>query len=116
MDTLYLDPQTWDLLTDSNGNIAMATDEYAIAQDVASAGLLWKGEHIYNSVRGIPYKNGILGQRPSIAMLADWYTTEGLTVPNVAAVNPVFQFDQRKLSGQLQITTDNGEQINVNIG
>ena len=113
MDTLYLDDD-WDLIVDASGNIAMATDEYAIAQDVASAGLLWKGEHIYDSTRGIPYKNGVLGQRPSVAMLADWYTTEGLTVPNVASVEPIFSYAQRQLTGQLQITTDSGEQVNVN--
>ena len=35
--TLLLDPDTWDLTVDNNGNIAVAAPPYAVAQDVASA-------------------------------------------------------------------------------
>ena len=44
MNTLYLDPQSWDLVLDAAGNIAMAKDPYAKAQDVASACRLFSGE------------------------------------------------------------------------
>ena len=35
--TLLLDRTVWDLLLDGSGNIAIATEPYATAQDVASA-------------------------------------------------------------------------------
>ena len=41
MNTLYLDPQSWDLVLDAAGNIAMAKGPYAKAQDVASAKKRW---------------------------------------------------------------------------
>lgn len=37
MNTLYLDQESWDLTLDTAGNIALAKDPYAKAQDVASA-------------------------------------------------------------------------------
>ena len=47
--TLLLDRTTWDLCLDANGNIAMATGPYAIAQDVASAVRLW-----HDTTKGVP--------------------------------------------------------------
>ena len=40
---MFLNPDTWDLVVDDYGNIAMAESPYAIAQDVASACRLWLG-------------------------------------------------------------------------
>ena len=37
MNTLLLDLTNWDLLVDASGNIAVASDPYSVAQDVASA-------------------------------------------------------------------------------
>ena len=36
MNTLFLNPATWDLMVDAEGNIAMAEAPYSTAQDVAS--------------------------------------------------------------------------------
>lgn len=115
MNTLYLLPDTWDLTVDASGNIAMASDPYAVAQDVASACLLWQGEALFDVRRGIPYKTGVLGHLPPIAMLFDWYRTEAELVPEVAKALPVFIYSNRELSGQIQITLTDGTQTNVNI-
>lgn len=114
MNTLYLDPQTWDLTVDASGNIAMASDPYAIAQDVASACRLWQGEALFDTSRGVPYKASVLGQRPPVAMLTEWFRTEAKTVPGVVDATPILIFENRQLSGQIQITTET-ETINVNI-
>ena len=37
MNTLLLDTLRWDLCLDVHGNIAVASDPYSVAQDVASA-------------------------------------------------------------------------------
>ena len=63
MNTLYLDPQNWDLVLDAAGNIAMAKDPYAKAQDVASACRLFSGELYYDTEKGIPYFEETLGKK-----------------------------------------------------
>lgn len=115
MNTLYLDPQTWDLTVDASGNIAMASDPYAIAQDVASACLLWKGEALFDTTRGIPYREGVLGCMPPPSLLVDWYRTESKTVPGVEKAEPAFVFNDRNLSGRINITLADGTQTYVGI-
>lgn len=116
-DTIFLNPQTWDLDIDANGNIALANAPYACAQDAASACRLWRGEEQYNTARGIPYDTAILGMLPSPVHLTNWYRTEAQTVPNVATATPIFQFNRgaRSLGGQLQLTLTDGTTANVSI-
>ena len=89
MNTLFLNPATWDLMVDAEGNIAMAEAPYSTAQDVASACRLWSGEARYNITRGIPYENSILGKLPPMSLLASWYQKEVETVPEVAKAQAV---------------------------
>ena len=114
MDTLYLNPETWDLDVDANGNIAKATSSYAIVQDVASACRMWEGEAPFATDRGIPYADKILGQRPPALEMAGWYKTEAELVPGVDSVNVVLQYEQtRAVSGQVQLTLTDGTIVNV---
>lgn len=117
MNTLFLNPATWDLMVDAEGNIAMAEAPYSMAQDVASACRLWSGEARYNITRGIPYENSILGKLPPMSLLASWYQKEVETVPEVAKAQAVLDFDRsaRRLGGRLQITTESGETNVLNI-
>lgn len=114
MDTMFLNPATWDLDVDASGNIALSSLAYSVAQDVASQSLLWRGEAPYNTGDGIPYEESVLGQRPAQATLAAWYQEESLRVPDVASANPVLIYDQaRGVSGQIQVTLTGGATINV---
>jgi len=115
MSSLYLDPDTWDLDVDASRNIALATDQYATAQTVANACRLWAGEAPFNAERGIPYETEILGKQPPPSLLSSWYETEAHTVPGVASVVAVLQFDRvsRQLGGQIQCTLTDGTVINV---
>ena len=47
-------------------------------------------------------------------MLTEWFRTEAKTVPGVVDATPILIFENRQLSGQIQITTET-ETINVNI-
>lgn len=116
-DTMFLNPGTWDLDIDANGNIAMAGAPYAVAQDAASACRLWKGEAVYNTERGIPYQQSVLGKRPPPQLLIGWYAAECETVPNVSKCVPVLQFGRtsRSLGGQLQLTLTDGTTVNANL-
>lgn len=113
--SIFLYPNTWDLVTDAKGDIAVATDEYEIAQNVASACRLWLGEAMYDRTRGIPYKFQVLGSRADMALLDDWFRTEALTVLGVAECEPFLSIEDRTLTGYLRIKTTNGETFNVTV-
>lgn len=118
MDTLLLDPVTWDLVLDSSGNIARATNPYAIAQDVASEVKLFSGELYYNSTKGLPYFEQIFAQAgPSAAaILVSQAQNAALNVPETvsAKVTALF-FDRtmRRLSGTLEVIDVNGAALNA---
>jgi len=109
MNTLLLDTTAWDLTSDLDGNIAMATNPYAIAQDVASALRLFKGECFFDTTRGVPYFNQILGRAPPLAFLKAKFVTAAMTVPEVVnAIAFVASIIGRKVTGQVQVTTSAG--------
>lgn len=113
MATLYLDPDSWDLVQDASHNIAIAVAPYERAQSVANACRLWRGEAPYNTNRGMPYDTEILGKQLPQRVLAGWYETEAVTVPGVVSAIAVLQYADRALSGQIQCTLDDGTVINV---
>lgn len=109
MDTLYLDPETWDLTADSYGNIAVASSPYATAQDVASECRLWAGEARYDATKGIPYEGSILGELPPPAKLIGWYKDAAEGVPGVEKATVILDYGNRRLSGEIQCTLADGE-------
>ncbi len=109
MSTLLLDQTTWDLVADASGNIALATDPYAIAQNVASACQTFLGECWYNTLNGVPYWEQIFGQSPPLSLVKSDLIAAALTVPG--CTNPqVFlnNIQNRTLSGQIQFTGPSG--------
>lgn len=115
MDTLLLATDTWDLITDANGNIAMASAPYAIAQDVASAARLFAGELWYDTAQGVPYFESILGKRPPLQYIKAQEEKAALTVPGVVKARCLFAgFKGRAISGQIQIIDTTGVSQNVN--
>lgn len=114
MDTLILAQDTWDLITDISGNIALATEPYSIAQDVASAVRVFKGELWYDTATGIPYFQTVLGQAPSMQYLRTAIEARALTVPGVVQAQCLFaRLEDRKLRGQVQIIDTTGASNNV---
>ncbi len=98
MKTILLDRAAWDMVLDASGNIAVASEPYAIAQDVASAIRTFIGECHYDTSLGIPYFAEILGQWP-----------RALSVPGVVAAQCVIMaLEGRALSGYVQITDTTG--------
>ncbi|HEY6030518.1 MAG TPA: hypothetical protein VIU44_08145, partial [Gaiellaceae bacterium] len=94
MRTLLLDRSAWDLVVDASGNIAVADDPYAPAQDAASAVRLFKGELWYDTAKGVPYwdraanpdnRGAVLGFAPPLNFMRQLFVTAALTVPGVAA-------------------------------
>lgn len=111
MNTLLLAVDTWDLVLDANGNIAMAQAPYALAQDVASAIRTFLGEVWYDDTLGIPYKTQILGHTPPVAVLQEYMVKAALTVPGVVSAKCViesFNAQTRKVIGQVQFIDSSG--------
>ncbi|MNT18985.1 hypothetical protein D3C72_1542170 [compost metagenome] len=109
MNTLLLDRTAWDLVLDASGNIAMATNPYAAAQDAASAIKLFRGELFYNTAPGVPYWEEFLGHRPPLALVRGHVQRAAMTVPNVVnAVCTLTSYTDRVLTGHVEITLQDG--------
>jgi len=114
MNTLLLDRTAWDLCLDANGDIAMAANPYAIAQDVASAVRLFLGELWYDTPQGVPYWGQILGQRPPMALVKQAIANAALTVPEVVQAQCLIaSFSGRVITGQVQVIDTTGASHNV---
>ncbi len=108
--SLVLELQDWDLCVDTSGNIALAKEPYAIAQDVASACKTFLGECWYNTTYGIPYLQQVLGQLPSLSVIKALLVAAAETVPGCG--NPVViitGFQDRQLTGQVQFIDSLGQ-------
>ena len=107
--TLLLDRTQWDLVLDSNGNIALASPPYALEQDVASAVRLFLGELWYDTTKGIPYFEEILGQLPPVSLLTAYIESAALSVPGVISARCIISsFQDRSVSGEIQFIDDSG--------
>jgi hypothetical protein len=116
MKTLLLDTQAWDLVLDSNGNIALASPPYATAQDVASAMRLFLGELWYDTAQGVPYWQQLLGQNPTSSQISAAFNQAALTVPGVVAASTIItSFAGREVTGQVTFTTSDGTITTVNL-
>lgn len=110
MKTLLLDLTQWDLLADAAGNIAFAEDPYAIAQDVASAVRTFLGEVWYDTALGVPYFQTILGKTPPLTLFQELIVQAAESVPGVASAEcTITAFEDRRVTGQVTFTTDNGQ-------
>lgn len=108
--TLLLDITTWDLCADTAGNIAVAAEPYALAQDAASAIRTFEGECWYDTTLGLPYWMQILGQAPPVALMKAAFVAAARTVPDVTAANCfITSIVGRVVRGQVQIRSASGD-------
>lgn len=115
--TMQLDTSTWDLTLDGNGNIAIADELYSVAQDVASACLVFSGECYYDNTLGIPWKSDVLGKRPTPGYVAQKMQTEAKKLPIVDQARATVFFDKntRRMRGTIRVTDINGNTATATI-
>lgn len=112
MSALLLDQDTWDLVVDAFGNIALADRPYAIAQDVACACRLFSGELFYDTTKGVPYFPHILAKAPPLGVVKAAYVQAAFTVSGVVAAQVFLSdFTDRVLTGQVQVTDNLGNTL-----
>lgn len=108
MKTLLLAVDTWDICLDAARNIAVATEPYQLAQDVASAIRTVLGEVYYDTSQGVDYFGKIFGKTPPTAVFKEMIVAAALTVPGVVSATCVLQsFTGRTVTGQVQFTDSN---------
>lgn len=106
MQTILLDLTDWDLVLDTNGNIAVASNPYSLAQDAASAIRTFLGECWFDTTMGVPYFGSILGHMPPVAYMKAKFVAAALMVPEIVAARCFLSAitPQRRVSGQVQVT------------
>jgi len=108
-DTLLVDTNFWDLLVDARGDIALASEPYALAQDAASAVKTFAGELWYDTVPGVPYFDAVLGHYPPLNLIKFYLRREALRTPNLVNAQAFLSdYRDRHLTGQLQVTDRSG--------
>ena len=102
-------------LTISNGNIAVVQPPFALAQDVASAIALFLGELWYDTGKGVPYFEDILGKMPPVSYLVTQVEKAALTVQGVVKVKCVINsLNNRKVIGEVRFIDEAGVVHGVN--
>lgn len=106
MKTLFLMPDTWDLAIDSQGNLAIATDTYQQAQDIASSCRVFYGDDYYNKNDGIPYLESIMGKSNyPVALYQRHLHDRSMLVDGVVSVDiKLLQLKDRVQSGTIEFT------------
>jgi hypothetical protein len=108
--SLLLDIDTWDIVFDASGNLAVATPPYSVAQDVACAIRTFLGEVYYDSSVGVPYGE-ILGKQPPLSVVIAGIQAAAMSVPSVTdAIAAISSFDAatRGVVGQVTFTDTAG--------
>lgn len=110
--TLLLDRDAWDLCLTTTGDIALASEPYSQAQDVASECRLFAGEAYYNTAIGVPYFAQILGQNQPVQVLKVKLSEAAERVPGVtSAMAMLGSVSGREVRGQVQFSSAAGRQV-----
>lgn len=123
--TLFLLPETWDLCLDTSGNIAIATDEYQQAQDIATSCRVFKvkkadgtvsGDDYYNQNDGIPILEVMGRSAYPLALYQRNLHDRAMLVPNIVSVDVnLNEVKDRVLSGAIMFTNDKNLQGTVGL-
>ena len=109
MTSLLLALNDWDILADAKGNIAVAKDPYAKAQDVACACRLFLSECWFDTSRGVPWFEDVLGHAPARGLMQALIEAAALTVPGVITAQcTIEEVANRKVTATVRFTDNAG--------
>ncbi|CAI3941463.1 unnamed protein product [Commensalibacter communis] len=99
--------EDWDLLDDGNGSIALTpSQEYSVAQTVATEIKLFEGEGWYDQSQGTPHFALILGVNPNYPLIRQVLLWRATGVDGVRNADMDMYIDQnRTLRGDIFVTT-----------
>lgn len=114
--TILLDTVQWDLVLDANGNIAVASEPYSLAQDAASAIRTFFGECFWDTLVGVPYMTQVLAQTPPLELMKSLFVAAAKTVVGVGSAQCfISEVSGRRISGQIQVTSAATGQVSAAI-
>lgn len=108
----------WDITADRSGNIAMAEDDYSIAQAVGNEIKLILGEGWYDPSQGLPISRILSSPgTPDFSLIRSLINSAAQGVPGVTDVETILTYDRttRTLGGDVLVTTVTGATLNVTI-
>jgi len=107
--SILLDTVAWDWVLDASANIAVCTEPYSLAQDVACALRTFLGEVYYDTSLGVPYYQSILNMQNPYSVVESILVQQALTMSGVVEAKClIIEVIGRKVSGQIQVTDRNG--------
>lgn len=109
--------ESWDLTLDGDGNLAIATNSEAVAQDVASACMVFSGECWFNNTLGIPWKESVLGHQFTPGFISQKMQSEAKKLPIVdqALASVFFDKSSRRTTGTIRVTDITGASTRVTL-
>ena len=112
--SIFLDPNSWNMAVDIDGNIAVADEPYRIAQDCSCAVRTFNPEVYFDMNYGIPYTAEILGKRPPLQLVKRRYEDLAKTVSGVANARCTLAgIKNRVLTGYITLTTTSGGSLDI---
>lgn len=117
MPDLLLDAD-WDVTATPSGDIAMAGDDYSIAQAVGNEIKLILGEGWYDPTQGIALQSILSGKgTPDFPLIRSVINGAAQEVSSVADAQTIINYDRttRTLGGNVLVTTVTGATLNVTI-
>ncbi|MCU5775134.1 hypothetical protein N5923_23250 [Erwiniaceae bacterium BAC15a-03b] len=113
--SLLLNTDAWDIGLDDTGNLAITSNPFAVAQDVACACSTFLGEAWYDTTLGIPYYERILGHWPGTQLINTKMQSEAKKLLYVqdAFCTVTVGKQSRAASGVMTITDTNSIQSTV---
>lgn len=113
--SLFLNDQ-WDIILDSNGDIATTSGRYCDAQNVANATRLFTHDAFLAQTKGIPHFDIDLGVVPALSEIRSWYRRAAMGVENIRSASidiTAVDNDTRTLRGIITAETMQGENVTV---
>ena len=108
--------KNWNPALDPSGNLTTVTATERVAQAVACYERVFKGELWYGKDEGVPYWMREMGTLPQNELVIARANARALEVPGAATAETTLNaLTDRELTGDIRVTTENGEVINVSV-
>lgn len=115
MSELMLETSEWDLIPDQNGDIAVCSDPYATAQQVANECRLYQGEAYYAPDQGIPLDPDVFGETATLSYVGMLMQEAALTVDGVVTATPSLYRKNREVRGAVLVSTSAGIDLTIGV-
>lgn len=116
--TLYIDPETRDLVFDENGNFKMISGDDTTVQNVRHTLLTWIAEFFADETHGTNYPE-IVGMNENDIdenLIKEVFREAIFQEPNVSRIDSLsISFENRKITATFTATLVSGETINMEV-